>query len=146
MSSIFIGFNRTKAVTQTSRKQYQVWSTSYKYTSQTTRTLGSISNIHGCEDLEKDIPVCLKYPCNLVVVFMWHHMAIYNWVNIGSGNGLLPGGTKPLPEPVLIYHQSVILQEIPQPSITEISWKITDFKFHSNLPGANELTQKLMVV
>ena len=28
------------------------------------------------------------------------------WVNmIGSGNGLLPDGTKPLPEPMAIYHQ-----------------------------------------
>ena len=27
------------------------------------------------------------------------------WVNIGSGNGLLPDGTKPLPEPMLTYHQ-----------------------------------------
>ena len=26
------------------------------------------------------------------------------WVNIGSGNGLLPEGTKPLPEPMLTYH------------------------------------------
>ena len=26
------------------------------------------------------------------------------WVNIGSGNGLLPGGTKPLPEPMLTNH------------------------------------------
>ena len=26
------------------------------------------------------------------------------WVNIGSDNGLLPDGTKPLPEPMLIYH------------------------------------------
>ena len=25
--------------------------------------------------------------------------------NIGSGNGLVPDGTKPLPEPMLIYHQ-----------------------------------------
>ena len=25
-------------------------------------------------------------------------------VDIGSGNGLLPDGTKPLPEPVLTYH------------------------------------------
>ena len=29
-------------------------------------------------------------------------MVTQNWVNIGSGNGLLPGGTKPLPEPMLI--------------------------------------------
>ena len=27
------------------------------------------------------------------------------WVNIGSGNDLLPNGTKPLPEPMLTYHQ-----------------------------------------
>ena len=27
------------------------------------------------------------------------------WVNIPSGNGLLPDGTKPLPEPMLTYHQ-----------------------------------------
>ena len=26
------------------------------------------------------------------------------WVNIGSGNGLLPDGTKPLPEPMLTYY------------------------------------------
>ena len=26
-------------------------------------------------------------------------------VNIGSGNGLLPDGTKPLPEQMLTYHQ-----------------------------------------
>ena len=31
-------------------------------------------------------------------------MAWCHWVNIGSGNGLLPDGTKPLPEPVLTYH------------------------------------------
>ena len=27
------------------------------------------------------------------------------WVNIGSGSGLLPDGTKPLPEPMLTDHQ-----------------------------------------
>ena len=32
---------------------------------------------------------------------------ITSWilVNIGLGNGLLPEGAKPLPEPMLIYHQ-----------------------------------------
>ena len=33
------------------------------------------------------------------------HMATEIWVNIGSGNGLLPDGTKPLPEPMLTNHQ-----------------------------------------
>ena len=27
------------------------------------------------------------------------------WVNIGSGNVLLPDGTKPLTEPILTYHE-----------------------------------------
>ena len=39
-------------------------------------------------------------------VAKWHHMATHIWVNIGSGNGLLPAGTKPLPEPMLSYHRS----------------------------------------
>ena len=36
-------------------------------------------------------------------------------------------------------HLRASSQEIPQPSITEIIWKIKYLKFHSNLPGANEL-------
>ena len=28
-------------------------------------------------------------------------MAAWIWVNIGSGNGLLPDSTKPLPEPMI---------------------------------------------
>ena len=32
-------------------------------------------------------------------------MALEILVKTGSGNGLLPDGTKPLPEPMLIYHQ-----------------------------------------
>ena len=32
-------------------------------------------------------------------------MATDIWVNIDSGNGLLPNGTKPLPEPMLTDHQ-----------------------------------------
>ena len=36
-------------------------------------------------------------------------------------------------------HLSAISTEIPQPSVTEISSKITYLNFHSNFPGANEL-------
>ena len=70
----------------------------------------------------------------------------------GSGNGLLPDGTKPLPELMLTYlqtsvrssdiHLSAILQAITQPSVTEISLKIDYLKFCSNLPGANELSEQ----
>ena len=45
--------------------------------------------------------------------------------------GLLLEGTKPLPEPMSSgssgIHWSVILQEIPQPPVNEIDWKITAF-------------------
>ena len=40
-----------------------------------------------------------------LIVAWWHHMAEGIQVNIGSGNGLLPDGTKLLPEPMLTYHQ-----------------------------------------
>ena len=40
-----------------------------------------------------------------LIVIYWRHMVSQNLVNIGWGNGLLPDGTKPLPEPMLIYHQ-----------------------------------------
>ena len=76
-------------------------------------------------------------------------MATEIWVNIGSGNGLLPDGTKPLPEQnvdlpsvrsIGIY-LSTILQKILQPSMTKISWKIIFLQFILNLSGANELTE-----
>ena len=39
--------------------------------------------------------------------WLWPSDAIWGhiWVNIGSGIGLLPDGTKPLPKPMLTYHQ-----------------------------------------
>ena len=53
-------------------------------------------------------------------------------INIGSGNGLLPDGTKPLPEPMLTYHQWGPV------TITWGQFPVT-IKFHSYLPGDNEL-------
>ena len=38
-------------------------------------------------------------------VSWWRHMATEIWINIASGNVLLPDGTRPLPEPQLTYHQ-----------------------------------------
>ena len=48
------------------------------------------------------------------------------WVNIGSGNGLLPDGTKPLPETMLTYHQW---------SPKTFTWK----KFHERSPNHQSL-------
>ena len=66
---------------------------------------------------------------------------------IGSGSGLLPTGTKPLPGPILTYHQwgPVIItwgqfhKIYPQPLITEISLTVTYVKLKSNRPEANGL-------
>ena len=35
----------------------------------------------------------------------WRLAATQIWVNIGSGNGLVPSSTKPLPEPMLTSDQ-----------------------------------------
>ena len=44
------------------------------------------------------------------------------WVNIGSGNGLVPSGTKPLPEPILTkFHDTV---KPPSESHVGPLWKI----------------------
>ena len=56
----------------------------------------------------------------------WRHQAII-WTNIDLSSVRSNG-----------IHLSAILQEIPQPSLTEISLKITSLNFCSNLPGANE--------
>ena len=69
-------------------------------------------------------------------------------VNIGSGNGLLPNGTKPLPEPMLTYHQQDPLTSIwglsdtrhPSHQSLILPWKLQKYlNFQSNHPGANEL-------
>ena len=35
----------------------------------------------------------------------WQHLAVYIWINIGSGNGLLPDGIKSWPEQIFIFHE-----------------------------------------
>ena len=39
-----------------------------------------------------------------------------------------------------------VSQDMPQPSTTKISLKITFLKFYSNLSGVNELTQKSPII
>ena len=79
---------------------------------------------------------------------LWCHMVPWKWLNLAPGNGLVPDGTKPSPEPMLTYHfvrtsdtfLREIALEIPQPAVTKIRFKIDDLKFYLNLWGANELT------
>ena len=84
---------------------------------------------------------------NLATLLLCHCVLVTEvLVNIDRGKGVLPDGTKPLPEPMLTDHQwcpsdthiRTISQEMPQPSIHRIRLKITYINFHSNFPGANE--------
>ena len=68
-------------------------------------------------------------------------MATEIWINIGSGNGLVPDWSSAKSSDIYI---KAISQEMPQPSITKICLKITYLKFHSNFQGANELTGYIM--
>ena len=66
--------------------------------------------------------------------------------NISSDNGLMPDGTKPLPEPMLTDHQwspvTFTLGQFHKRCLNHQSlksiWK-SNITFHSNFPGTNEL-------
>ena len=49
-------------------------------------------------------------------------MATEIWVNIGSGNGLLRDGTKPLPEPMLTDQQCFIMTEFCLEAVNFHEW------------------------
>ena len=69
-------------------------------------------------------------------------MATKIWVNIRSGNGLLPNGTKPLPEPTMGFWSTHIrhtLQEVLEISMCWMSLKIALEKLIPHLPAAIEL-------
>ena len=77
------------------------------------------------------------------------------WVNIGSGHGLLYDGTRPLPEPLLIYHQwgSVALTGVRPISkdvlkiwIRKSNLNYTLVKLLSQTSRVNELTQCIEVL
>ena len=86
--------------------------------------------------------------CGLVMPF--DNKDLHQLFGSGNmGNGLLPGGTKPLTwinvdllSSVRFsgIHLKAISQKISQPYIPESSFKITYLNFNSNFPGANELT------
>ena len=73
-------------------------------------------------------------------------MVIEIWVNIGSGNALLPDGTKPLPEPMLIYINGVLwhspennFSKVLITCISNMCLEITHLKLLPQIPGTNEL-------
>ena len=63
----------------------------------------------------------------------WRHRVTQSWVNIASGNGFLPDGTKPLSEPRMTNHKwglhlRTISQKTVKISALDMSLKITDSK------------------
>ena len=82
---------------------------------------------------------CGVYYIQLIIA-VWRHRS-------GSGNGLLPGGTKLLPEPMLTYHQwglsSIHLWEISQEvfnvSILAMSSTITNPWSQQHITGTNSI-------
>ena len=66
---------------------------------------------------------------------------IMNFDNIGSGNGLMPDGTKPLLDPKLTYHEYVPLKYISWPFVSHISEENKcKYKIFKMSAGPNELT------
>ena len=81
--------------------------------------------------IQKDLPTWLKVATTLEkppTPSHWQHQAI-TWTNIDWS--LVKSSDS---------HIRAISKEMLQPSITKIGLKITYIKFHSNFPGANELT------
>ena len=86
---------------------------------------------------------------NTVTYFnsLWLSDTTHAWwvfVNIGSGNGLLPDGIKPSPEPMLTYHQYGPIvstsEQFHGNVITKSHLKIKHLNSQPLLPGDNELT------
>ena len=71
---------------------------------------------------------------------MWHDMAVKIWVSIGSGNGLLPVGSKPLPEPILTYPS----QEMIGNSIRDMCSESTLLKLLPFFPSLREGASQLV--
>ena len=86
----------------------------------------------------------------IIVNSLWPSDTIWrqrSWSTLAQGNGLLPDGTKPLPEPMLTYHQLgrvaftwvQFYKRCLSHQSLKLAWKLLIY-FFSNLPGANELT------
>ena len=48
---------------------------------------------------------CNKVASAAIDFVLPEYSALVNWVSIGSGNGFMPIGAKPIPEPMLTYRQ-----------------------------------------
>ena len=77
-----------------------------------------------------------------MIVVWWPNMETYIWVNIASGNGMLPDGTKPSSEPMLTNPWWGLLVpegNFAQISILAMSLKIATPRLQPHFPRVNEL-------
>ena len=81
-----------------------------------------------------------------------HHLTTWIWVNTGSGNGLVPDGTKPLPESMWTNHHWDFVAIHTRPtsykmfkiSFFDMSLIITISISKAHLPGANKLKWSIL--
>ena len=88
----------------------------------------------------------LHWVKNLFTDLWWSHIVSLNLVKIGSGKGLLPHGTKPLPEPMLFIISGVLWNSHEgnftgnvQDTHCWIVFENDKFRISAASPGANEL-------
>ena len=87
---------------------------------------------------------CLSLRRNIsLIVAKWRHMVVVIWINIGSDNGLLPEGTKPLfltnvHSNIIGIYPSAISQKLHK-IYWKLSLKIMLWQIFMHLPGDNEL-------
>ena len=62
-------------------------------------------------------------------------------VNTGSGNGLLPDGTKPTPQTILIYYANSVLWHSFQGNAQDINLHIMFEIYTFEITGSNEVTK-----
>ena len=90
--------------------------------------------------------------CIQLIVAKLRHMSSQIWVNIGSGDGLLPDSTKPLPEANVDcssmrsrgIHLTIISYEMLNTFITDMNLEIINCRLLPNIPWASELTLQAM--
>ena len=91
---------------------------------------------------------CLDSPswCCWLIVALRRQMVTEIWVNIGSGNGLLPDGTKPLPDAMdfsLVKCFGIHLRAVSQELLINFRWnmclEIALLKLLPHLSAVNEL-------
>ena len=83
-----------------------------------------------------------RVKCRLNALTHWGLVTPYDGGDLGSGCGLLPDGTKPLPELIIskfLWYsaEDLIIRNLKIP-ISKARLKITFLKSHYDLPGANE--------